>query len=64
MQCFFSKCAKLSVAFALASTAVPGLTPAQHYNQTNLVSDPTESVGKAPVQAPGEQGAHGRLAAS
>jgi uncharacterized protein (TIGR03118 family) len=52
MQCFFSKCAKLSVAFALASIAVPGLTPAQHYNQTNLVSDPTESVGKAPVHDP------------
>src|SRR6202035_3322364 len=49
---FLSKCAKLSAAFALAAIAVPGITPAQHYTQTNLVSDPSESVGKAPVHDP------------
>jgi uncharacterized protein (TIGR03118 family) len=38
MQCFL-KCAKLSVAFALAVFALPSLTPAQHYTQTNLVAD-------------------------
>jgi len=47
-----SKYAKLSAAFALAATAVPSITPAQHYTQTNLVSDPSESVGKAPVHDP------------
>jgi uncharacterized protein (TIGR03118 family) len=51
MQCFV-KCAKLSTAFALALFALPSLTPAQHYNQTNLVADPTESVGAAPVHDP------------
>jgi len=65
MQCFL-KCAKLSTAFALAAFALPNLTPAQsshdsstsqatergHYIQTNLVADPTESVGKAPVHDP------------
>jgi len=51
MQCF-SKYAKLSAAFALAAIAVPSITPAQHYTQTNLVSDPSESVGKAPVHDP------------
>src|SRR3984893_14487957 len=49
---WFSKCAKLSVAFALAAIAVPSITPAQHYTQNNLVSDPSESVGKAPVHDP------------
>jgi uncharacterized protein (TIGR03118 family) len=47
-----SKYAKLSAAFALAVIAVPSITPAQHYTQTNLVSDPSESVGKAPVHDP------------
>jgi uncharacterized protein (TIGR03118 family) len=47
-----SKYAKLSAAFALAAIAVPNITPAQHYTQTNLVSDPSESVGKAPVHDP------------
>jgi len=51
MQCLL-KCAKLSAAFALAAVAVPSITPAQHYTQTNLVSDPSESVGKAPVHDP------------
>jgi uncharacterized protein (TIGR03118 family) len=46
------KCAKLSTAFALALFALPSLTPAQHYIQNNLVADPTESVGKAPVTDP------------
>jgi len=47
-----SQYAKLSAAFALAAIAVPCITPAQHYTQTNLVSDPSESVGKAPVHDP------------
>jgi uncharacterized protein (TIGR03118 family) len=65
MQCFV-KCAKLSTTLALALFALPTLTPAQsspdsstsklvergHYIQTNLVADPTESVGKAPVHDP------------
>ena len=51
MQCF-SKCAKFSTVFALALFALPSITPAQHYNQNNLVSDPSESVGKAPVHDP------------
>lgn len=51
MQCFV-KCAKLSTTLALALFALPSLTPAQHYNQTNLVADPTESVGAAPVHDP------------
>jgi uncharacterized protein (TIGR03118 family) len=33
------KCAKLSACFALVVFAVPNITPAQHYTQTNLVSD-------------------------
>jgi uncharacterized protein (TIGR03118 family) len=51
MQCFL-KCAKLSTAFALALFTLPSLTPAQHYNQNNLVADPTELVGKAPATDP------------
>jgi uncharacterized protein (TIGR03118 family) len=51
MQCF-SKYAKLSTLFALAAFTLPNLTPAQHYIQNNLVADPTESVGKAPVLDP------------
>jgi uncharacterized protein (TIGR03118 family) len=51
MQCF-SKWAKLSTAFAFALFALPSITPAQHYTQNNLVSDPSESVGKAPVHDP------------
>ena len=51
MQCFL-KCAKVSTVFALTAFAFPNLTPAQHYTQTNLVADPTESVGKAPVHDP------------
>jgi len=51
MQCFL-KCAKFSTVFALALFALPSITPAQHYNQNNLVSDPSESVGKAPVHDP------------
>jgi len=46
------KCAKVAAIFALAVFAFPSLTPAQHYTQTNLVADPTESVGKAPVHDP------------
>src|SRR5260370_41863057 len=38
MQCFL-KCAKLSVVFALVAFAAPNLTQAQHYTQTNLVSN-------------------------
>ena len=38
MQCLL-KCAKLSAAVALATFAVPNLTLAQHYTQTNLISD-------------------------
>jgi uncharacterized protein (TIGR03118 family) len=38
MQCLL-KCAKLSVAIALATFAVPGISNAQHYTQKNLVSD-------------------------
>jgi uncharacterized protein (TIGR03118 family) len=65
MQCFL-KYAKLSTAFALALIALPNLTPAQsspdsstskvvergHYIQTNLMADPSELVGKAPVHDP------------
>src|SRR6266446_7986304 len=65
MQCFL-KYAKLSTAFAFTLIALPSLTPAQsshdsstsqaaergHYIQTNLMADPTESVGKAPVHDP------------
>jgi uncharacterized protein (TIGR03118 family) len=51
MQCF-SKCAKFSTVFALALFTLPSITPAQHYIQNNLVSDPSESVGKAPVHDP------------
>src|ERR1700730_2035310 len=65
MQCFL-KYAKLSIAFALVAFALPSLTPAQsshdsstskltergHYIQTNLVADPTQSVGKAPATDP------------
>jgi uncharacterized protein (TIGR03118 family) len=46
------KYAKLSTIFALAAFALPSGTPAQHYKQTNLVADPSESVGKAPVHDP------------
>src|SRR5258708_17427 len=63
---YFLKCANLSPAFAFALIALPSLTPAQsahdsstsqaaergHYIQTNLMADPTESVGKAPVHDP------------
>src|SRR5258708_11522959 len=63
---YFLKCGKLSTAFAFALIALPSLTPAQsahdsstsqaaergHYIQTNLMADPTESVGKAPVHDP------------
>src|SRR6267143_701993 len=63
---FFLKYAKLSTAFAFTLIALPSLTPAQsshdsstsqaaergHYIQTNLMADPTESVGKAPVHDP------------
>jgi uncharacterized protein (TIGR03118 family) len=38
MQCLL-KCAKLFAAVALTTFAVPNLTHAQHYNQTNLISD-------------------------
>src|SRR5713101_8680739 len=38
MQCFL-KCAKLSVVLALVAFAAPNLTQAQHYTQTNLVSN-------------------------
>src|SRR4029077_12291586 len=38
MQCLL-KCAKLSAGVALATFAVPNLTLAQHYTQTNLISD-------------------------
>src|SRR6202045_3128595 len=38
MQCLL-KCAKLPAAVALATLAVPNLTLAQHYTQTNLISD-------------------------
>src|SRR5258707_10418971 len=48
MQCFL-KCAKLSAAFALAVFALPNLTPAQHYTETDLVSDIS---GKAPIVDP------------
>jgi len=65
MLCF-SKCAKVAAAFALAVFGLPNITPAQHssdsssskvterghYIQTNLVSDPSELVGKAPVHDP------------
>src|SRR5260221_1876677 len=65
MQCFL-KYEKLSTAFAFTLIALPSLTPAQsshdsstsqaeerrHYLQTNLMADPTESVGKAPVHDP------------
>jgi uncharacterized protein (TIGR03118 family) len=60
------KCAKVSFALALAVFALPNITPGQsstnsstsertergHYIQTNLVADPTQSVGKAPVTDP------------
>ena len=48
MQCFL-KCAKLSTVFALALFALPNLTPAQHYTETDLVSDIS---GKAPSSTP------------
>ena len=38
MRCLL-KCAKLFAALALANFAVPNLTFAQHYTQTNLISD-------------------------
>jgi uncharacterized protein (TIGR03118 family) len=38
MQCLL-KCAKLSLVITLAQFAFPGLTPAQHYTQKNLISD-------------------------
>src|SRR6267154_4726190 len=46
---FLSKCAKLTSVFALA-VLVPNLAKAQHYTQTNLVSD-TSSI-KAAVTDP------------
>src|SRR5467141_2813899 len=46
------KCAKVSTALALTLFALPSITPAQHYIQNNLVADPTESVGKAPLTDP------------
>src|SRR6266436_5400538 len=46
------KCAKASAALALTLFALPSITPAQHYVQNNLVADPTESVGKAPLTDP------------
>jgi len=46
------KCAKVSAAVALTLFALPSITPAQHYVQNNLVADPTESVGKAPLTDP------------
>src|SRR6202011_5935829 len=46
------KSAKLSTSLAVAALRFPHSTPAQHYIQTNLVSDPSESVGKAPVHDP------------
>jgi uncharacterized protein (TIGR03118 family) len=63
---FLLKCAKVSATLALAIFALPIITPAQsstdsstsklrehgHYIQTNLVADPSESVGKAPVHDP------------
>jgi uncharacterized protein (TIGR03118 family) len=63
---YFLKYAKLSTAFALALIALPSFTPAQgssdpstskltergHYIQTNLVADPSQSVGKAPATDP------------
>ena len=51
MQCLL-KWAKFSAIFALALFGFSSSTPAQHYTQTNLVADPTESVGKAPVHDP------------
>src|SRR5258706_5062249 len=65
MPCLL-KCAKASAALALAVFALPSITPGQsstnsstsertergHYIQTNLVADPTQSVGKAPVTDP------------
>src|SRR5258706_3480371 len=63
---YLLKCAKVSAAFAFAVFALPNITPGQsstnsstsertergHYIQTNLVADPTQSVGKAPVTDP------------
>ena len=46
---FLSKCAKLTIVFALA-VLVPNIAKAQHYTQTNLVSD-TSSI-KAAVTDP------------
>jgi len=46
---FLSKCAKLTIVFALA-VLVPNIAKAQHYTQTNLVSD-TASI-KAAVTDP------------
>jgi uncharacterized protein (TIGR03118 family) len=54
MPCLL-KSAKLSVALALATFAVPGLTPAQHYTQKNLVSDisqPNNADGSAVLVDP------------
>jgi uncharacterized protein (TIGR03118 family) len=48
MQCLL-KCAKLSVAIALVTFAIPGISTAQHYTQKNLVSD---IPGMAPITDP------------
>jgi uncharacterized protein (TIGR03118 family) len=55
MKCLL-KCAKLSTAIAFALFALPSLTPAQHYTQTNLVSD---LPGMAPVTDPNLRNAWG-----
>src|ERR1700730_5482053 len=55
MQCLL-KCAKLSTAIAFALFALPSLTLAQHYTQTNLVSD---LPGMAPVTDPNLRNAWG-----
>jgi len=49
---WFLKSVKLSTSLAVAALLFPHCTPAQHYIQNNLVADPTESVGKAPVTDP------------
>lgn len=51
MQCFL-KCINLVTALAFTASVFPHVTPAQHYIQRNLVADPTQSVGKAPVTDP------------
>jgi len=47
------KSVRLSTSLAAAALLFPHSTPAQHYNKTNLVSDPSESVGgPTPVHDP------------